>query len=737
DSGKIVAKVGKKSSKAKLTVNALPADFTSPLNDVTVKEKTNAEFECELSKDLSNVKWYKNGKLLKEGKNVKFVKDGKKHKLILSDVEVEDEGPISIKVGDKETTANLFVQEASPVFIRPLKDVSVKEGEDAEFLCQLNKAGATVKWCLDGQEVVEDKRFIISVDNKEHKLIVKNALLPDSGEISARVEDKQTAAQLTVQEIPIKLHLTLKRFTTSIETQAVFTCNVSKSNMRVSWFKDEEELKASRKYEMTDYGSVHKLILHQLSAPDYGDYVVVIGSKRMSGMNTLQELPLEITVPLKETEATEGDAVTLVCEVNKPNIEAQWFKDKAPLQSTDELLLRVDGTKHSLILPSAALSDEAEYCIVIKDKSSKAVLFVEEIATYFVKGLSDKTIKESENLSLDVTLSRPETHVTWRHNEVDLEPSEKYEFKIKDVERELIVFNVDLKDEGAYSCLAGEVSTTAVITIEETEAGFKSGLTATEGVEGEDVEFQCELSKENVKVRWLKNRKPLLPSERIKMVCDKYRYVLRIQETIPEDEGEYTVVLPSDKESSAYLKILPLAPVFVRHLEDIWAKETDSAEFECQMTKKDVAVQWLKNDKPITESDQLEAVTEDFSQYLYFTDLELSDEGEYKCMVGPEMTHAKLHVESIPTVFTKPLKDHDISEQEAVTFECHLNKPNRKVTWKKDGKEISFSDRIKFSSERLVHTLALNDAVLEDDAEYSCSCDDAVTKAKLTVDGKR
>lgn len=86
-------------------------------------------------------------------------------------------------------------------------------------------------------------------------------------------------------------------------------------------------------------------------------------------------------------------------------------------------------------------------------------------------------------------------------------------------------------------------------------AEFTATLKDVEGHEGQDVELECILSKPGVKVRWLKNRKPLTPSDRIKIVCDRYRHILRIMDTIPEDEGEYTAVLPSDKESSAKLKI--------------------------------------------------------------------------------------------------------------------------------------------------------------------------------------
>lgn len=84
---------------------------------------------------------------------------------------------------------------------------------------------------------------------------------------------------------------------------------------------------------------------------------------------------------------------------------------------------------------------------------------------------------------------------------------------------------------------------------------FRATLRDVSGREGENVELECLLSKPNIPVRWMKNRKPLTPSDRIKIVCDRYRHLLRIMETIPEDEGEYTIVLPNDKESSAILTI--------------------------------------------------------------------------------------------------------------------------------------------------------------------------------------
>ena len=48
-----------------------------------------------------------------------------------------------------------------------------------------------------------------------------------------------------------------------------------------------------------------------------------------------------------------------------------------------------------------------------------------------------------------------------------------------------------------------------------------------------------------------------------------------------------------------------------------------------------------------------------------------------------------------PVVFTVPLKDMTVTEQDEVTMECSINKPDREVTWFKDGQEVSVDARIK------------------------------------------
>ena len=89
--------------------------------------------------------------------------------------------------------------ELAPEFTKPLTDATIKEGETVEFMCEVNKEGATVKWFLDNKEINEDDRYEIIDDKKVHRLRIKDAIIPDGGKITAKVEDKVSIANLQVE----------------------------------------------------------------------------------------------------------------------------------------------------------------------------------------------------------------------------------------------------------------------------------------------------------------------------------------------------------------------------------------------------------------------------------------------------------------------------------------------------------------------------------------------------------
>ena len=87
--------------------------------------------------------------------------------------------------------------------------------------------------------------------------------------------------------------------------------------------------------------------------------------------------------------------------------------------------------------------------------------------------------------------------------------------------------------------------------------------------------------------------------------------------------------------------------------------------------------------------------------------------------------------------FTVPLKDVTVPEEESVTLECELSKPDQKVKWLKNGKEIKPDKKrgVLPKVEGTKHTLTIPKTLKDDTAEYTVKIGDEETKGKLTVEG--
>ncbi len=91
----------------------------------------------------------------------------------------------------------------------------------------------------------------------------------------------------------------------------------------------------------------------------------------------------------------------------------------------------------------------------------------------------------------------------------------------------------------------------------------------------------------------------------------------------------------------------------------------------------------------------------------------------------------------VSVVFAVPLKDMTVPTDQLVVLECELSKPNQKVKWFKNGKEIK-PDRkrgIEPKVDGKRHILKIPTAVTEDTAEYTVKFKEIQTKGKLTVKG--
>ena len=114
----------------------------------------------------------------------------------------------------------------------------------------------------------------------------------------------------------------------------------------------------------------------------------------------------------------------------------------------------------------------------------------------------------------------------------------------------------------------------------------------------------------------------------------------------------------------------------------------------------------------------------------------MKDAGEYFAKIGEEVTKAKLVVEEALATFTSPLTDVSVSTSQNLVLSCELSKPNRKVSWYKNGAEIKASERIVVETNGTKQILTIKNCTKKDAGQFTCRIGKEETEAKVTVAGK-
>lgn len=200
---------------------------------------------------------------------------------------------------------------------------------------------------------------------------------------------------------------------------------------------------------------------------------------------------------------------------------------------------------------------------------------------------------------------------------------------------------------------------------------------------------------------------------------------------------------------------------FIMPLQETSTVEHQVVTMECQLSRPDQKVTWLKNGQEITPDDTHEVSVDGTFHRLTLKDTVTDDEAEYTVTLGDDSTSAKLFVEGKshscicespistvrsfkwispaeePVYFTIPLQDKQCKEQEEVFLECEISKPDRKLQWFKDGQELLPVDaRFEIQVEGCSHKLVFHETMVEDTGEYTVKIGDQTSTAKLDVEGE-
>lgn len=89
-----------------------------------------------------------------------------------------------------------------------------------------------------------------------------------------------------------------------------------------------------------------------------------------------------------------------------------------------------------------------------------------EIPTTFTKDLRDVEVPEQDTIILECELSKKGKPVKWLKDGVEIVPGGRIEVIYDRFCHQLIIDEATLEDMGRYSCVCGDVSTSATVTVE-------------------------------------------------------------------------------------------------------------------------------------------------------------------------------------------------------------------------------------------------------------------------------
>lgn len=131
---------------------------------------------------------------------------------------------------------------------------------------------------------------------------------------------------------------------------------------------------------------------------------------------------------------------------------------------------------------------------------------------------------------------------------------------------------------------------------------------------------------------------------------------LTIENSVPEDEGEYTIKATNDKgvaTSTAEVLVHLEAPLFATQLEDMVVELSETAKFQCKVTGiPKPTVSWYVDDSPVIEGPKYSMTFTDSVATLEVKDVAMDQSLVYvtckaENVAGEARSSAELAVEGI------------------------------------------------------------------------------------------
>ncbi|XP_039875850.1 obscurin isoform X16 [Simochromis diagramma] len=738
DAGEYSCDLGTEVSKAKVTVREIGIGITKWLKSVEVNEGETCSFECILSRESTDeCSWTVNGQAVTNRGRFSISTKGRKYMLTIKDVSPADAGEVVFSIKDLSSKATLTVEGKASSVSKGLQNIRVIQGEDAVFTCEVTQASFAVKWAKDGKAIKKSQKYELSQQDRVMKLTIHNVSAQDSGEYSCEViGGATTRAKLEIKEPIHKFTKTLKDSEADEKGSVTLQCTTEQIPSTVVWLKGHTELKAGRRYEMSQKDGVLTLTIKQLEENDTDIYTCDVGTAKSMAKVTVKAKPVLFKTQLQNLEGQAGESACLRCEITKPGVSVVWRCGDRVLASSSKYHLKQEGTVVELIIYKLQGTDSGEYSCDTGRQKTSAVLTVKEVEVKVLKFLESCVVYEGEDVCFECLVSHEEAPMAlWKLQDVPLQNNEMNLIKAEGRLHSLTLRGVTTADSGTVTFTVGNHTSTASLTVRAAPVVFKKELKSQEAKEGGEASLSCEVSSPDHKVTWWKGSTLLTQGEKYTMEQKATTHILIIHKLIMEDSGEYTCDT-GDQKSTATLTVKEHVRI-IRELCDITVTTGKDAVFEVELSHSGVTNgEWWLSDNLLQNNDLNQMSIIGRVHRLVLKMVTTDESGDVAFVVGEEKSVACLLVEEKPKVLILEKPHNTVAlEGETVTLACTISDPSGKVTWIKNNVALQAGLKYDLKKNAAFHQLRIHNLVAEDAGTYTCDTGDAQCDVTLTVEG--
>ncbi|XP_072686973.1 hemicentin-1 isoform X2 [Canis lupus baileyi] len=763
---------GDKSKSFSLNVLVSPTiagvDSDSGPEDVTVILNSPTSLVCEAySYPPATITWFKDGTPLESNRNIRILPGGRTLQIL--NAQEDNAGRYSC-IATNEAGEMIKHYEVK-VYIPPIinkgdllgpglspKEVKIKVNNTLTLECEAYAIpSASLSWYKDGQPLKSDDHVNIAASG--HTLQIKEAQISDTGRYTCVASNIAGEDELDF-DVNIQVPPSFQKLWEignmldtgrSGEAKDVIINNpislYCETNAAppptLTWYKDGRPLTSSDRVLILPGGRV--LQIPRAKVEDAGRYTCVAVNE--AGEDSLQydvrvllppvikgansDLPEEVTVLVNKSTLME------CLSSGSPAPRNSWQKDGQPLLEDEHHKFVSNG--RILQILNTQITDIGRYVCIAENTAGSAKKYfnlnVHVPPSVIGPNPENLTVVVNNFISLTCEVSGfPPPDLSWLKNEQPIKLNTNA--LIVPGGRTLQIIRAKVSDGGEYTCIAinqaGEskkkVSLTVYVPPSIKDHGSES-LSVVNVREGTSASLECESNAVPPPViTWYKNGQMITESTHLEILADGQ--MLHIKKAEVSDTGQYVcraINVAGRDDKNFHLNVY--VPPSIEGPENKVVVETISnpVTLTCDATGiPPPMIAWLKNHKPIENSDSLEVHILSGGSKLQIARSQHSDSGNYTCiasnMEGKAQKNYILSIQVPPSIAGAEIPSEvSVLQGENVELACNANGiPTPLIQWLRDGKPINTSEteRIRVTADG--STLTIYGALPSNVGKYTC-----------------